>query len=69
MKIIDYTTVPDHEVKKWIDLGWQPYGSPVLSDSSGEIVQAMVEYEEEPAFDPIQNRPKPNPTPRIGGRR
>jgi hypothetical protein len=46
MKIVDYTTVPADDVKKWIDLGWQPYGSAVLSDTKEEIIQAMVKYEE-----------------------
>lgn len=48
MKIIDYTTVNDTTIKEYLEKGWQPYGSPMLSVETDEVIQAVVKYEEPP---------------------
>ena len=54
MRIVEYETATDSrsrsidgEVRNFINLGFQPYGSPYL-DRNGSVKQAMVKYEEEP---------------------
>lgn len=46
-KIIDYVTIKDYDVVRYISLGWQPHGSPVMEQYEGycQIWQAMVKYE------------------------
>lgn len=44
MKIKKYKIVYVSEVQKYIDNGWQPWGSPVFNSITG-IEQAMVKYD------------------------
>lgn len=41
-KIIDYRLIVWSKVRDYLDDGWQPWGSPLLVDSS--VMQAMVKY-------------------------
>ena len=80
MKIVEYETATDSrsrsidgEVRNFINLGFQPYGSPYL-DRNGSVKQAMVKYEEElePLFIPIsENKPevKPATKPKKGAKK
>lgn len=52
-KVIEYTTVNDSKIQTYLDNGFELYGSPVLSEGTNEIIQAVVRYEEVPDHDPI----------------
>lgn len=41
-KIVDYRLIVWSKVRDYLDDGWQPWGSPLLVDSS--VMQAMVKY-------------------------
>lgn len=59
-KVVDYRTVNDTEVQKYLDNGFELYGSPLLSEWSNEVIQAVVRYEDFPDEDPVAhavNRP------------
>jgi len=48
-KIVDYKVVnlfydPADSMKRFIDIGYQPYGYPVIHESN--YMQAMVKYED-----------------------
>lgn len=49
-KIIDYIIVSHVQVPRYISDGWQPYGSPILSDLY-TMYQAIVKYEDTPTDD------------------
>ena len=45
MKIVDYDVISTYLVQKSIEEGWQPFGSPFVTNNNAAM-QAIVKYEE-----------------------
>lgn len=52
-KVIEYTIVNEIYIQKYLDNGFELYGSPFISGHSGAFYQAVVRYEEVPDKEPI----------------